>query len=379
MTNHSPPRAASRRLATAAVLSSAVVTVLALVVLAVPTLNPYAVPAGTGLLAAAVGPTAMAVGTAVLGLVSLIIAGTARLTARPSRSAIMVTGVAVTVGFGILAQGNGALALAGYLVALAMPVAYVVVSVIALRARHWIRIPLIIGAAVGVTALVLLREAYVGVQAHVLVAFSHEGISTAFTVISFGTALIWGALAVRTATDLGMVRRLTGWATRHRVPLTLLAAAGAAPYPLVRLTWLTPWPLLAGDDLDLGTRIWGVLLSTGAWLGIVLTIGLIRPWGERLPHWFPIGAGRPVHPYAAIIPGTTVSLLVTAAAAPLVAAGFANGEPLLGLGFMPLWFWGPMLGLAVLGYAGHRSGSVDGSRSHRDASTPAPRPSTMVA
>ena len=92
---------------------------------------------------------------------------------------------------------------------------------------------------------------------------------------------------------------------RHRIALTLmLAAAGPLPYGLIRATWLTPWPLMgpSGEALPAETRIWGLLLGGGALLGVVLTIGLIRPWGVRFPRWMPRLAGRPVPVAAAAVP-----------------------------------------------------------------------------
>ncbi len=149
--------------------------------------------------------------------------------------------------------------------------------------------------------------------------------------------------------------------------LTLIAAAGPLPYGLIRATWLTPWPLMgpSGEALPAETRIWGLLLGGGALLGVVLTIGLIRPWGVRFPRWMPRLAGRPVPVAAAAVPGGVVAGLVCASALPMlrltltgpdgsVFGDLSAGQAVLATLIFPLWIWGPALALAVWGYVGHR-------------------------
>src|SRR6185437_3163555 len=102
-------------------------------------------------------------------------------------------------------------------------------------------------------------------------------------------------------------------------------------------------------------------------LGAVLTIGLIRPWGERFPRWVPVVAGRPVPIAVAAVPGGLVAAVVTSAALPMIMllsvepteagpGGITATERLLALLLFPCWIWGPLLGLAVWGYVGHRRG-----------------------
>jgi hypothetical protein len=92
---------------------------------------------------------------------------------------------------------------------------------------------------------------------------------------------------------------------RHRRRLTIVAALGPVPYALARATWLTPWPQFGGpvEDMPPEVRLWGLLLGGAAALGAVLTIGLIRPWGEVFPRWMPGLAGRPVPIRAAAVSG----------------------------------------------------------------------------
>ena len=150
----------------------------------------------------------------------------------------------------------------------------------------------------------------------------------------------------------------------------MLAALGPLPYGLVRMTWLTPWPLFAPatEALPPSTRLWGLLLGGAALLGSVLTIGLIRPWGERFP---PLDA-RGRRPSGTDRRGcrarmVLVAAVVTSAALPMIMllsveptdagpGGMSGTERLLALLLFPCWIWGPLLALAVWGYVGHRSG-----------------------
>ncbi|WP_405057526.1 hypothetical protein OG474_32990 [Kribbella sp. NBC_01505] len=44
----------------------------------------------------------------------------------------------------------------------------------------------------------------------------------------------------------------------------------------------------------------------------LLSLGLVQPWGERVPRWIPLIGGRRVTPYAAVIPATLGSLALIA-------------------------------------------------------------------
>ena len=118
----------------------------------------------------------------------------------------------------------------------------------------------------------------------------------------------------------------------------------------------TPWPLLAPEGLELSTRLWGLALSSGSWLAVVLTLGLILPWGERFPRWMPVVAGREVPIAAAAVPGGAVAALFTFAAVPMLvgAEAMTVADRLLFAVTFPCWLWGPALALAVWGYIGHR-------------------------
>lgn len=51
-------------------------------------------------------------------------------------------------------------------------------------------------------------------------------------------------------------------------------------------------PFTAVDD-----KVWMLALSVVSELVALLTLGLVRPWGEVVPHWIPLIGGRRVRPW----------------------------------------------------------------------------------
>ena len=141
----------------------------------------------------------------------------------------------------------------------------------------------------------------------------------------------------------------------------MIAAVCALPYGLVRLTWLTPWPL-AGSAAELAAhpeiRLHGLLLGLAALAGAVLTTGLVAA-GARFAALAPVLRGRPVPVAAAVVPGTLVATLFTVAAIPFSAMAVSSGTPEMLL-YFPFPIWGPALGAAVLAYALRRRGDTAG-------------------
>ena len=84
-------------------------------------------------------------------------------------------------------------------------------------------------------------------------------------------------------------------------------------YALTRIAWAVGIPLGLSQGLyDEGQRVgmWhsGLALALAAVCGILLTLGLVQKWGERLPAWLgPLG-GRRVPIPLATVPATIVSL-----------------------------------------------------------------------
>jgi hypothetical protein len=156
------------------------------------------------------------------------------------------------------------------------------------------------------------------------------------------------------------------WANRaaHLVPLTTL------PSGLWRL------PLAFGASM--GTMTDGAPMHVHGWesayvvgLSIVaecaalLTLGLVRPWGERVPSWFPLIGGRDIPPMAVIVPAT----LGTLALAGIWGFAFRNflelpdvefsheaWRVLLVACYVPLLAWAPLLGAVTWAYWRRRCG-----------------------
>ncbi|MFC8598654.1 hypothetical protein [Isoptericola sp. NPDC057191] len=368
----SPSRPAPhRRLAAAALGTSAGTAALVAFFAARPDANPYLLPDQALARAFLSGP-ALTWTLLVVALLGVVTAGVAL--ARPAGGAAgrLVAPVAVVeaLTFGVLAQGQPTLPAAGYVVALCVPVLAVWAGVLAFRSRPRWRVPLVLVAALAVTVVVVARAAFATQLGGVLTGFARERWELAAVLVPLATATAWAGLALVGAWRRGSLRRATAWVTRHRRLFTIVAALGPLPYALARLTWLTPWPALAtGGDLPAAVRIQGLSLSSGAWLGVVLTLGLILPWGERFPRWFPRRAGQPVPPTAAIVPGGFVAVMLCGAAIPMLTLmGW------VGAVYFPAWFWGPALALAVWGYAGHRygAGALDGDAGVSPAATARP-------
>jgi hypothetical protein len=170
-----------------------------------------------------------------------------------------------------------------------------------------------------------------------------------------------------------------------------VAVAVAVPvgYAVTRWCWALDIPLGASraglhrEAAD-SPGIWlaGAMLATMAAGGALLTIGLIRPWGEVYPRWIPYLRGKRVRPRTAIIPASAVALLITSAGLMYLrwlAIGRIHLHPDTWGFFVPEFFWpvwGVALGLATLAYHLRRRGRcaicgvstspVAGSVDHQD-------------
>ncbi len=267
--------------------------------------------------------------------------------------------------FGVAVQGIGAIALAGYLLAFLLPVALVLLAVQVVRRyprlRAMVALAVLAAGLWGVTTETLRPDRLRQLGTNLATGFA--GASGELLPILLFTALAagWAVLVATTLRRTPLAARMTDWVVRHRRVLTVVAALGPVPYALARATWLTPWPQFAGpvEAMTPEIRLWGLLLGGAATLGAVLTVGLIRPWGEVFPRWMPGLAGRPVPVRVAAVPGGIVATLVTLAAAPMLVAMLAGdltaGEKVMSVLLFPFSVWGPALGLAVWGYVAHRA------------------------
>ncbi|GGP86678.1 MULTISPECIES: hypothetical protein [Streptomyces] len=100
------------------------------------------------------------------------------------------------------------------------------------------------------------------------------------------------------------------------------------------------------------------LLQEG--LGL-LSLGLVRRWGEELPRWIPRLGGRRFHPLVAVVPAALGALALTAitclGAVTWNEVNAANPDAPTGpalwifnLSYAPLLLWGPLLGVLAVAY-----------------------------
>ncbi|MFI8524548.1 hypothetical protein ACIGB8_08885 [Promicromonospora sukumoe] len=320
--------------------------------------------ADTALLARFAGPDVVTTVHTVAALAGVATGIAALAGALGARGRVWAAALQLLV-FGLVLQSAGTLSTVGYLVAMAMPVAIVVLLVQVVRryrvARWAVGVPLLAALAVGGF---LARDALAGIAALLGAGLAAQQTVLVAALLFIALGSLWAVVGLQAFAGTSVMERATAWVVRHRRAVTIVAATGPLPYALVRLSWLTPWPQF-GEGLDLSTRIWGLTLSSGAWLGVFLTLGLIRPWGEVFPRWMPGLAGRRVPIAAAAVPGGLIAATVTFTAVPML---IMFGEQSLAQGvwgaiIFPCWYWGPALALAVWGYVAHR---VEADRSGAD-------------
>ncbi len=154
-----------------------------------------------------------------------------------------------------------------------------------------------------------------------------------------------------------------GWAVLVAVVIPVL-------YALTRWAWALGIPLGISEEFlregqESGLWLAGAALATIAVGGAVLTLGLVRGWGEVFPRWLPFLATKRVPIWLAVIPASLVSALVTQAGLMYVrltldgtlVEEFGGGDAALtsenwaALGPELLWpVWGVALGAATLAY-----------------------------
>jgi integral membrane sensor domain MASE1 len=115
--------------------------------------------------------------------------------------------------------------------------------------------------------------------------------------------------------------------------------------------WITPYVIVLS------------LLAEGAAL---LTLGLVRPWGERVPPHWPLIGGRDVPVMAAVIPAATGAVILTFINWTSALMWFGpenNGDPdaphgfagfVMAAAYAPMLAWGPLLAAVTTAYLRRR-------------------------
>ncbi len=359
-----------RRAGAAATVLSGALAGLGGTWLLVPELNPLD-DGMEGLVSALLGGPAVAALTVVLGVAGVVLAAVV-LPRAGDRGAIGGAAAAIAL---ITALGLGSMstvAIAGYLFGLAAVIAGIAtIGMMLVRAPRWgwsllgaLAVALALAvwwAGLTVEGVAEFAVAFGGALAEDVGLFGATGVVLAAT-------LVWSAIAVTTLRRSDAGRAIEAWLVANRRPITILAALGPVPYAVARVSWLTPWPLFAPDaaDLEPAMLATGLMLGSGGVAASILTLGLILPWGRRFPQWMPRIGGRAVPVAAAAIPGSAAAGVLCISAVPTLLISFTNSSsPIDALTLnlvLPLWFWGPMLALAVWAYVAWRAGDARAGR-----------------
>lgn len=189
-----------------------------------------------------------------------------------------------------------------------------------------------------------------------------------------GTALAWRRRAARSCLSCGRSAVPARWTTPESAAIwgrwaVLVAVVPPLMYALDRWAWAAGIPLGISqnflDEMHRTGLVWaGFGLGTFAFLGAVLTLGLVQRWGEVFPRWMVGLAGRRVPQMLAVVPSTLVAIFILSAAVPIVESatriGAANNDGGLGwlqrliMGAFPIW--AIALGVATLAYHLRRRG-----------------------
>ncbi len=180
-------------------------------------------------------------------------------------------------------------------------------------------------------------------------------------------ALSQWRLAAVACQRCGRSDRSRGWTTPESAArwgrwATGIATAIPVGYATTRIAWGLGIPLGVSQKLldELGNmRYVGAALGLLGLGGAVLTVGLVRPWGEIWPRWVPRLRGRRVPVGVAVIPAFSVSFIVMSAGLMFIrlrlTGGIADafpGEITDIAAWLPEMFW-PVwsLSLAAAAYA----------------------------
>jgi hypothetical protein len=349
---------------------SVLVSLAAAVVAAVWLAEPAAYPFGSGsrvqagvnqLIERDVGAVLLLVFAAAgIGLAAVALRGGAS----PAGRRLLRAGAAAEAAFFAFVLSDASLiSTTGYALALASPL--VAATLLVLAGRRWrpvglalaVLVPL--AGVVGVTTGVLGEAAatfgtYVGNVAEGFGAFGSR-IAWSWGMAAAAAVWAWAALGwLRGSSSPDRAEAAARWGRRA----TIAAALCPVPYGLLRLTWLTPWPLGGADEfvisgMTAAQRLQGLMFVPACVVGIVLTLGLISRWGEVFPRWVPALAGRPVPVAVAVVPGLAVAAILTISGPGLAVGPLESGdlaEAAVMLFFFPFPVWGPLLGAAVLAY-----------------------------
>ncbi|WP_328861345.1 hypothetical protein [Streptomyces sp. NBC_00306] len=148
----------------------------------------------------------------------------------------------------------------------------------------------------------------------------------------------------------------------HAVPLITL------PSGLWRLALAAGLPVAEDSVPHWGQGLYVVMLSVVSEALALLTLGLVRSWGEVVPAWVPVLGGRRVRPAAAVtaaLAGAAGLVAVLGWAVYASVAGLGEGSigspaqnALLLVCYLPLIAWPPLLVYVAVAYHRRRTALV---------------------
>ncbi|QIS09250.1 hypothetical protein [Nocardia arthritidis] len=162
--------------------------------------------------------------------------------------------------------------------------------------------------------------------------------------------------------------RVSPGTPRWAVIAARLVPVAALPSTLWRFGAVLGLPL--GDTTNLPWWARGYVIAIMIVLEALafLTIGLVSPWGEVVPHWVPALGGRQVRPLAVVIPALVGAVLATAGGLTFAYDCYAMladpssnemGGPaqrvIFTLCYVPLAAWGPLLAAVTISYYRRRT------------------------
>ncbi|SCF98631.1 hypothetical protein GA0115254_131513 [Streptomyces sp. Ncost-T10-10d] len=147
---------------------------------------------------------------------------------------------------------------------------------------------------------------------------------------------------------------------RWAVRAAYIAALTAVPSGIWRIAMGVGIPVgfdTKGLDIPGWFSAMCIAMSLGTEGFALLTLGLVKPWGEVVPGWIPLIGGKRVAPLAAVIPALLGAAVVMLLTIPRVGGfGGAQGAPtgpalvVMDACYAPLLLWGPLLVVVAISY-----------------------------
>lgn len=143
----------------------------------------------------------------------------------------------------------------------------------------------------------------------------------------------------------------------HAIPLIVLPASIWRIVLGFGVTMGASRSMLENDGMPGWGTVYVLVLSLVSEAAALISLGLVRPWGEIAPRWMPLIGGRRIPPLAAVVPAVIGGLLLTAIWT-FAISGIFDMQAIHGTGwrllmyacYLPTLLWGPLLLLITHAY-----------------------------